>query len=75
MAKAMPTWMKAYWIALSETDPAKLPQLINVAKKLVCDELETKVNTTQDSERLLAALNGLQVLRRECEVWEGKPRV
>ena len=65
-----PDWKDLYQLAILEMDPAKLPQRIEDARNAVLDRLEGSLSRRDydEHQELNDALNGLRVLRKECEL-------
>ena len=64
-----PDWKDLYQLAVLELDPTKLPQRIEDARNAVLDRLEDSLSMRDydEHQELNDALNGLRVLRKECE--------
>ena len=62
-------WKELYQLAVTELDPARLPQRIVDARIAVLDRIEATLKNPGISEQqtLNDALNGLRVLRQEYE--------
>ena len=64
-----PQWKRLYQAAMSELDPAKLPQRISEAHKAIVDRTESRFLKPSDTEQLAlrSALEVLSTLRKMAE--------
>jgi hypothetical protein len=63
-----PDWKGLYQLAVTELDPAKLPQRISAARDAILiriSENGAKPHTYQEHQELSDAINGLRVLQEE----------
>ena len=66
----LPDWIKLYELAVTESDPSRLPQRIFDARNAILDRIEethTKSCPYQERQQLTDALNGLRVVQLEYE--------
>jgi len=66
-----PDWKELYRLPVMAPDFTKLPQRISDASNAILDRLEDSLNMQgrcDEHQELNDALNGLRVLRKECEL-------
>lgn len=60
-----PNWKELYQLAMTESDPFKLPQRVKDARRAIFDRIDETVRKprTAEHQQMNDALNGLRVLQ------------